>query len=113
MSILLLRTVLTVFLTGPYLIFLYSRVRLNHGGGHKFWVNFDHFDQNIISLEVSWIYYSDYMNPNTYCLWNCNNNLYINDVTVYSMNMRKGHGHGPLGLGHHGLQRKLQHHNSE
>ena len=60
------------------------------------------------------MYYSDYMNPNTYCLWHCNNNLYVNNVTVLNVvydggQQRLHHGHQHhLGGGGRGKQNDPQ-----
>jgi hypothetical protein len=71
-----------------------SRLRLEHGGGHKLWVHSDHFRgyESILSVEAYWLYYSDYMNPNTYCLWNCNDKLYVDNVTISSLTGSGGPG---------------------
>ena len=68
-----------------HITLLFSRLRLNHGGGQRFWVHTGtNLGDSLISLEVFWVYYSDFMDPNTYCLWGCNNDLYVSNVTVMS-----------------------------
>ena len=35
------------------------------------------------NLELNWVFDSDYMNPKTFCLWSCNNAIYVRQVSLY------------------------------
>jgi len=76
---------LTVFL---------SRLRLAHGDEKRFLVHTEsisHGYDHIISLEAYWLYRGDYTNPHTYCLWSCNDTLFVRNVTVRGLRYNNMH----------------------
>ncbi len=62
-----------------------------HGGGKKYWIESGAkpLGEGVDTVELYWLYHSDYMNPNTYCLWSCNNQLYVKNITVTSVSIRR------------------------
>lgn len=68
-----------------------ERIQMAHGNSLTFWIESAlDLGINVEKVEVFWYYYSDYMNPNTYCLWSCNDQLYVANVTLSNITVMEG-----------------------